>query len=676
MTASRKIQSILSQCFFFVDPRAKLSRKELQEWLVELALYQATKPLDADDIATSIFTKVLPVDENPFKARWTKDACDRLREKGRINSITDREEMHLFILSDQRRTQLDITKRRLDDTIKQFEELVKRAYRAEVKDNIFPMEQERAIIEATHLMVQDIFVQNAIRLAFLIDSSSGKRYFKDNYEEITGNKFLLERLDSIFGGKDLRVPRISHAIIETLLSGDPTVQQYLTICHHKVLYSHLLDIDPSLQKYQSELLKQRTIILDGNVIIAMMFRKHPRHTVVQNLFEDAQRLDMKLGVFTWTIQEVKHYIDGVKKDLLNFEETIRDQRKSKRIAHILEELLEIKGPPSAIDMPFLDSYFAGFEPRYWLEERNIMIYEGNPPYEEDRLSEVKSILYEHKLRRYGSKETPHPNVIEHDALCLLEISELRQETDGDTMGPRIWFLTLDMALASAEREMVLHRKLYPLPCSLRVNDFIEELMAYEAPQMPIEKYHSYIGLLVESWIAAIDFDEEINSEELLSIVNNPALPASQMLESSEEKAEYQARTFVESRFFQSLINPCAQQDKYGQFQELNMMLDQVRRAREKEVKQRISIELDTILQEKIDRLEQVFSEELSRERQERQEIMANMEELGRQNSKLQVQLTESNNQNRRLRLSLFIILALFILIGGPMLWFFMRPILR
>ncbi|HHY47495.1 MAG TPA: hypothetical protein GX506_09385 [Firmicutes bacterium] len=680
MTASdRDTQIMLSQCVFFVDPRAKLSRKELQEWLVELALYQAAKPLNVDEIAASIFTEVLPIHghENAFRPRWTNDACNRLLKKGRINAsplLADLEESQSFILSTQRRTQLDMVKCRFDNIIKQFETLVERAYKAAVKNNTFSPEQEEAIIRATHLTVQNIFIQNAIRLAALMELPSRKRYFErcfeNNHEEIRGYKVLSEQLTSIFGEEDVRVPKISNAIIEILLSEDPIVQQYLTICHHKVLYSYILDIDPSLQKYQSELLKQRIIIFDTNVIIAMMFKKHRRHTVVQNLFEDAQRLNMKFGVFTWTVQEIKYYLDGAKKDLLNYKETFHDQRKFRRIEHIVWELLEIKGPSPHFDIPFLDSYFAAYEPNYWLKEKNIEIYDVIRPNDEDGLIEAESILNEHKLRKYDNKETPKPNALEHDALCLLGVNKLRKNEDANITGPSIWFLTLDMSLASAEREIVRYRKIYSFPCSLRVNDFIEELMAYEAPQMSVEKYYSYISLLVESWIAAVDFDEEINSEELLSSINNPALPVLQILESGDERAEYQIKAFMESHLSQSFLDYSMEQDKHGSVQGLNVVLDQMRKALEREAKQHEFIHYSKRLQEEMERLEQLYSERLSREKQE---IMAEIEGLRHRNSQLQDQLLGSINLNKRLKLYLG---AVTIIMGASLIGLLILRLLR
>ncbi|MGE5571666.1 MAG: hypothetical protein ACM3ZU_01415 [Bacteroidota bacterium] len=639
------IQSILSHCIFFVDRRSRLSRGELHPWLVELALFQAGRALTVNEIARCVFSKVIPLGATSFEPSWVEGVVRKLTKKGRIEERKQRGS-DVYQLSQRRRSQIVAAKQRFDMSKQEFERVVLAACTASpIVPADFSEKQQQAILKAVHATVQQIFLRNAIKFGLLAETLSGKPEVSLNIEECEGAESVLSKgLDEALGPLDLRVPVIKHTIIKALTSSDPLVRQYLTLCHHQVLYMHLLGIDPSLQKYQRTLLEHRTIVLDTNMVLPLMFTHHDLHVVVRDLLRDAQRLGMTLAVFPWTVDEIGRCVNGAKTSFVDYNsKTLEDRREIERMADIVAQMVSAGRDLSGLD---IETFFAGLEPRLWLKENNIRVLDLEPSTDEVKANELRSIAYEAKDKRaiLLGKAGARTDIVEHDVQCLLGVDTLRGSASADPMGPRVWFLTRDTTLQSIEKEAIRHHKLYDLPCSLRMDDFVQELVAYQYPRISSDGCSDYVALLVELELGTIDFDEETETEKLLITMEAPAVQADSALEASEEMLEHQTATFAKAQLAKSLLS----EQERERAEQLGVLLGAVSKtlAQRKEEEQRRRFEEE--VQERMDDLEARLSQRELEAVQQHEKDLKRIGELEGHLSDAQAQLSQRKARERRL----------------------------
>lgn len=270
----------------------------------------------------------------------------------------------------------------------------------------------------------------------------------------------------------------------------------------RVLYEAILNLtclgmlssDPSGSVWKTPALSGKTLILDTNVLFALVLPEHPQHSVTTKAISVARHLGVKY-VFT-------------KRTMLEWIEVLEKANQRFRFLNSTRHSLLGK-----VEDIFIRSYFKRKEDdpslawqEYYSEMRRIndlarglgiQVYEEN----EEDVSDAEGLkiieylseeVYRSGRRRLDARFIKSRSVSEHDAFHLLLVRKLREKFPSESMGPSYWFLTYDISLLEVDRDL---------------NKFLETPLA--APS----------SLLMDAWalLSSLFLDDPSEEEKIVGI---------------------------------------------------------------------------------------------------------------------------------------------------------------
>ena len=271
-----------------------------------------------------------------------------------------------------------------------------------------------------------------------INSLKNYKGFREDYNELVLNlipEHLQDSIDEIFNE----------------FFFDPTEKQskffYNLAQSHTLL--EILNVDPTLQKIQKNALNKTKMFLDTNVIIYLLFEKSRQYDSIYAVIERSKQLGATFYINTITKKEFERWLENNKcgaETIRKIPQKLTDALSNKKIdAPLLTAYADSlkQNPRQSIDQfclqfedvsKVLKNKF-GVE----LDEEDIDVYQSSKSY-------VKLESSIQNITRFKG-----PNVVKHDALCILKIKEYRKDNLSNEFGPKAWFLTTDSSLWRAER---------------------------------------------------------------------------------------------------------------------------------------------------------------------------------------------------------------------------------
>ena len=217
----------------------------------------------------------------------------------------------------------------------------------------------------------------------------------------------------------------------------------------------MLSIDPSGSMWRKGDFSGKTVILDTNVLLALVLRDHPQHEVTNDVISITSRLGVN---FVFTERTKREWLEVLEKANQRFR-FLNSTRPS-----LLGKVEDI----------FIRSYFKKREDdpslrwhEYYSQMKRIeslVNVWGIQPYEEKEeytsdaeglrvLEDLSDEVYRSGRRRLDARFIKSKSVSEHDAYHLLLVRRLREKSPSDSFGPSCWFLTYDVSLIEADRAL-------------------------------------------------------------------------------------------------------------------------------------------------------------------------------------------------------------------------------
>lgn len=210
----------------------------------------------------------------------------------------------------------------------------------------------------------------------------------------------------------------------------------------------ILNIDPELKKIQERSLSEKKIYLDTNLLIDLIFEESEKHLPIKNVISITRELGAELLITNLTKREFEIWLKNCLISYTNF----------KKIPEKFIEAFKNKDTSA----PFFDTYQKKIleNPRLTISQfckyyENYLILidkQYNIKVDDDDIEQFKeSPQYEPLFQKLSIIK--YPNVAKHDALCILKIKQLRQDTPGNILGLSAWLITTDTSLKKMEKRV-------------------------------------------------------------------------------------------------------------------------------------------------------------------------------------------------------------------------------
>jgi len=406
-------------------------RQELQENVVEMALFI----LDSEGAATleniiRVMKEKILVD---FPRSILKAILFRLLEKGRLTPENR--------LSVQRRTEIESQvlnyKKALDEMSGQLDEKTERHLGSPLTPD-----QRQLVMEALFEFLSVLFMRRADISARLITSQEvGDSAIREPLADLD------KSLKSIEGGPLRRAAR--NAIIETLEKPSDVVARFLLHLNENLVCVQVLNLDPECQTLEREAFGKKNLLLDTNVIIALLCPSSRQHRLSRELVRLTRQVGARMLVTERTLKEYAKVLDDSKNAMKGFKPTMP--------VRFLE----------AIDEEFIASFAIEKQSHphetwqgYYLRMQHVKsilknnygieLLDGDHPeiLERAYFSEIAENVSDCFMK--SRRQPKSKAVAEHDAYHMILVRELSKETSPTMVGSSHWFLSHDQTLAYVE----------------------------------------------------------------------------------------------------------------------------------------------------------------------------------------------------------------------------------
>lgn len=255
---------------------------------------------------------------------------------------------------------------------------------------------------------------------------------------------ILEEALKKLSDADLR-EAIRSSIRELLEAPESTLASFFYEVVQNYVHLELLNIDPECRSLQKIAFSNKTLILDTNVLMALLLVDVPAHMATNEIISLSRHLGINLVFTKMTKQEWLSVLEKSNEDF----QTIRSTRPSllKELGDyfIQSHLKENAVNPTLtwegfyMRMRQIESLAAEKSVKFWYKKE----------YDLDKLPNKE--LFEPVSGRtyYCAKikqNLKSKDVCAHDSYHLLLVRKLRNENPPDMLGPACWFLTYDTSL--------------------------------------------------------------------------------------------------------------------------------------------------------------------------------------------------------------------------------------
>jgi hypothetical protein len=416
---------------FVLRGETEQMRQELQENVVEMALFllDSQRVASLEDIIRIMKEKIL-VD---FPRPVLKAILFRLIGSGKVTPDN--------VLSTQRRTEIESQTRNyskaLDDMTVELAEKTERSLGAPLTPD-----QKHVVMGTLFKFLSVLFMRRADISARLITSQEvGDSALRDPLADLNKSTESIE-------DKPLR-DATKNAILETLEKPSDIVARFLLHLNENLVCVQVLNLDPECQTLEREAFAKKNLVLDTNVIIALLCPSSRQHRLSRELVNLTREIGARMLITERTLKEFTKVLDDAN--------------------------TQMKGLKSSIPVRFLeavdDDFIASFaiekqlHPHeqwqgYYLRTQHVKsILKNNYGIEllgDDRpeilertyFSEIAGKVSDCFVQTRGKPKKKA--VADHDAYHLILVRELSKESSPTMVGSSHWFLSHDQTLAYVE----------------------------------------------------------------------------------------------------------------------------------------------------------------------------------------------------------------------------------
>jgi hypothetical protein len=387
------------------------------------------RPPSLEEISRVMKEKIL-ID---FPRPVMKAILFRLVESGRCTSE--------YSLSTQRRTKIESQTKSYAKTLDEISNLL-----AETTEKYFgsqlTTEQKQIVFGSLLKLLWTRFVRRTDICARLITS---KEIDDDTNPDPLAD--LDETLQSIADTK-LRVATKS-ALTDVLQGRIDVVARFLFHLNENLVCMQVLNLDPECQALEKEAFAKKNLLVDTNVIIALLCPSSRQHRLSRELVSLSRQVGARMLVtertlmeFTKVLNDSNNLMAGVKPSTpLRFLEAVDEE-------FIASFAIEKKSHPHEkwqgyyLRMQHVKSALrSNYGIEVFSEDRPAILEQ---PYFSEIAAKVSDCFK--KARGKAKKK----EVAEHDAYHLILVRELSKENSPTMVGPSHWFLSNDQTLAYVE----------------------------------------------------------------------------------------------------------------------------------------------------------------------------------------------------------------------------------
>lgn len=226
---------------------------------------------------------------------------------------------------------------------------------------------------------------------------------------------------------------------------DPTFEKGLFRAAERHLIWRILGLDPGLHRYQKELFSETPVLLDTSFVISAICESGDRHEETNWLLDALVRLDVPLKITDRTISEYHDHIDYV-------DDIYKDSRGDNLDERLLTREISASFFENREKYRDWSAYIAKRrqEIRDFVDTRDVeQISVADFSLDPEKKGRAQATIKNYHKR---NQKTKHPELVKHDAVCILIVQELREASDNGTFNAP-WFVTHHRNLREPDKEI-------------------------------------------------------------------------------------------------------------------------------------------------------------------------------------------------------------------------------
>ncbi|MBB6216254.1 hypothetical protein HNQ80_002353 [Anaerosolibacter carboniphilus] len=503
-TSYKEIELIISQGVLFIDSQHNKSiRDDIFQWLVEKALYNLSKEYGQEyqgyaEIKQALCSILNP--ENKSNIDIIPDQSIDLGIRQGINEGSIYEAEKNFLLSPERSGELmdhdEAVNANRVELLDYFMDRIKLDVTINEEDQIYI---RQVIIE----YIYRILNEQCFRVSQIIEEKIGDEYIDlnlpDDYQEFETE--LRKKLMSYFIGRTSKVELIIDSFFCSLKEIPAEKSKYLLNIFYTILYNKILRADPELKNFQSNLLKDRIIYLDDNLVLAAMISTHYLNKVVKEVLDDCRKLGMQLRINSEVASEVERSFKSAR---LIYEDKHRSFIDKINYTIVQEYVTNYSNHD--IEWSNFEKYYLPLD-KHFCQEFGVLIddelFSKEAFLSHELYGKISGIFEETKRKKRAqyNREEVHEKTIEHDVVNFLHMHDLIKKYPQDILGQRVCFVSLDTCLKVNQHQLKYH---FDKPYSKHITEFIGFILPYKINISNGLSKEDYINYIVKSELGLVD----------------------------------------------------------------------------------------------------------------------------------------------------------------------------
>jgi len=272
---------------------------------------------------------------------------------------------------------------------------------------------------------------------------------KDHKDIFNNFEFKTEYNESILIKIDVTQHEKLNRLFLNFFSGnDEQINKFFFALTQSYALVQILNVDPELKKIQEKALIEKKIYLDTNLLIDLIFEENKNHLPIKAVVGISHDLGAQLLITNLTKREFDNWLKNCQISYQNFKkipdkfiEAFKDENTNAPFFNTYHKKL-IDNPRLTIRQfcNYYENYLTFIKKQY-----NIQVDEENLE-ELKETAEYESLFQKLSIIKYS-------NVARHDALCILKVKQLRQNTPGNILGVSSWLITTDTSLKRIEHKI-------------------------------------------------------------------------------------------------------------------------------------------------------------------------------------------------------------------------------
>jgi hypothetical protein len=488
--------------------------------------------------------------------------------------------------------------------------------------------------------IYGIVDMQCVYVAQAIDAKSGIAKTlctnKSSEKAIELEENLKMSLMNFFENESLKVAIILDTIIKAFYEMPRDILDYINTIFNNLLYNKILRVDPKLKAFQDNLLVERIIYLDDNVVLSAILTSHPSHAIVKEVLHDCKKLGIKMRITPEVLEEVNaifKYSHSVMQDT-----TIPISEKFKN--GIVKEFYTYK----LHDWEDFLRYYLPIENIFCKEfnvECSVEMYDKENCLLQDDYSKIFNIFKENKDNKRFSNDMNEAGekTINHDVVNFMTAHKLMQKYPADILGQKIIFVSLDTCLRS--NQIRLQRD-YPVFYSKHILEFMRFILPYKVNLLNDMNQQEYINYLINNDLGNFESDEET---DILTLIQNNNIEMSKLL-------------VMEPAAAQEIVTALNLRNDYNEINEYLSKIREVKEISDNPIMSRILMEIER--KNEIHNLELFKKNEAIKKLSRENEILS--ENLFEMNKTMSKSLLELKKEHKAQRVYMYSGMALILII--------------